>query len=164
MRALAAVGTTAILILMSEVSVCAAGAQDAIKSGKWELEGPKIAPGTQLPSNMRWGPEGAITSVCVPGTNLKPPDAHKRVDAISKIYGKGSCDMDMTTDATTGTRSALSNFAWSSGLTSRLEMVIHFHGDTLDGTTTNRVSLPNKPPDERLYVLKGRYVGPCDRK
>ena len=37
MRAVAAVGPTAILILVSEGWVCAAGAEDAIKSGKWEL-------------------------------------------------------------------------------------------------------------------------------
>ena len=72
--------------------------------------------------------------------------------------------MDMTTDATTATRRELVNCAWSSGVTSRFEVVIHFHSDTLEGTTTNRVSLPNKPPTERSTVLNGRYVGPCDAR
>jgi len=72
--------------------------------------------------------------------------------------------MDMTTDVTKATRSALTNCAWSSGLTTQFEMVCHFHGDTLDATTTNRVSLPNKPPTERSAVLKGRYVGLCDAR
>ena len=37
MRAATAVGATAILILVAEVWACAAGAEDAIKPGKWEL-------------------------------------------------------------------------------------------------------------------------------
>ena len=168
MRAAAAVGATVILILVSGVWGCAAHAEDAIKSGKWEfwtVEGPKIAPGTQLPSNMRWGPEGAISSVCVPEGKLQTPHVHKHVDRASKgVLGKGSCEMDMTTDATTGTRRELVNCAWSSGGTSRFEVVMHFHGDTLDGTTTNRSRFPNKPPTEMSLVLKGRYVGPCDAK
>ena len=47
MRTVAAVGATAILILVSEMWVCAAGAEDAIKSGKWEfwtVAGQKIPP------------------------------------------------------------------------------------------------------------------------
>ena len=168
MRTVAAVGATAILILVSEMWVCIAGAEDAIKSGKWEfwtVEGPKIPPGTQLPPETRWGFDGAITSICVPETTLNPPHVHRHVDEAPRgKFGKGSCDIDMTTDATTATRSALTNCAWSSGLTTQFEMVFHFHGDTLDGTMTNRVSLPNKPPTERSSVLKGRYVGPCNAR
>jgi hypothetical protein len=37
MRAATAVGATAILILVAEVWACAAGAEDAIKPGKWEF-------------------------------------------------------------------------------------------------------------------------------
>ena len=164
MRTVAAVGATAILILMTDVWMCAAGAEDAIKPGKWEfwtVEGPKIPPGTQLPPEMRWGPEGAITSVCVPET--KPPDVHKREDRTS-IFGKGSCVEDATTDAATGTRRSSANCAWSSGATTGFEVVIQFHGDTVDGTTTARSSFPNKPPTEQSSVLQGRYVGPCDPK
>jgi len=168
MRAAAAVGTTAILILVSQVWVCAVNAEDAITPGKWEfwtVEGQKITPGTQLPPEMRWGPEGAITSVCVPETKPKPPDVHKRVERIIRgSLGKGSCDIDATTDTATATRRESVNCAWSSGATSGSEMVIHFHGDTLDGTTTNRSRLANKPLTEHLSVVKGRYVGPCDAK
>ena len=164
MRAIAAVGATATFILMTEVWGCAARAEDAIKPGKWEFwtaAGQKIPPGTQLPPNMRWGPEGAITSVCVP--EAKPPDVHKREDRTS-IFGKGSCVEDATTDAATGTRRSSANCAWSSGVTTGFEAVIHFHGGTLDGTTTARSSFPDKPPTETSSVTKGRYVGPCDAK
>ena len=37
MRAATAVGATAILIVVAEMWACAAGAQDAIKPGKWEF-------------------------------------------------------------------------------------------------------------------------------
>jgi len=170
MRTSAAVEATAILILVSEVWVCASRAEDAIKPGKWEIwtvEGPKVQKppsGTQLPDSMRWGPEGLITSACVTETKLKPPHVHKRDTTSQGILGKGSCEGDMTTDTTTGTRKYVSNCTWSSGATYRLEGVFHFHGDTLDGTTTNRLSLPDKPPTEQSSVLKGRYVGPCDAK
>jgi hypothetical protein len=75
MRAATAVGATAILILVTEVWACAAGAEDAIKPGKWEFwtvgaKIPEPPPGTQLPPSMRWGPEGMITSVCISETNL----------------------------------------------------------------------------------------------
>jgi len=45
MRAATAVGATAILFLVGEVWACVAGAEDAIKPGKWEfwIVGPKIA-------------------------------------------------------------------------------------------------------------------------
>ena len=76
MRAATAVGATAILILVGVVWACAAGAEDAIKPGKWEFwkVGPKIPeapPGTELPASMRWGPEGMINSWCISETN--PP-------------------------------------------------------------------------------------------
>jgi len=166
MRAAAAVGATVMLILVTEAWVCAAGAEDAIKSGKWEfwtVAGPKIAPGTQLPPEMRWDPEGSITSACVPETKLKPPPVHRHVDRTSS-FGKGSCVEDATTDAATGTRTSSANCAWSSGVTTGSEAVIHFHGDTVDGTTTARSSFPNKPPTETSSVIKGHYVGPCDAK
>ena len=106
-----------------------------------------------------------ITSLSVLETKLSPPDVHKRVERITRgSLGKGSCDIDAATDATTGTRRKLVNCAWSSGATSVFETVIHFHGDTLDGTTTNRFRLPNKPPTKHLSVVKDRYVGPCDPK
>ena len=121
--------------------------------------------GTPFPPSMRWGPEGMITSVYVPESTLKSPHVHRRLDTTSQgNLGNGSCDIDTTTDESTATRSMSVNCAWSSGTTSRLEMVFHFHGDTLDGTTTNRVSLPNKPLTERSSVLKGRYVGPCNAR
>jgi hypothetical protein len=53
MRAATAVGATAILILVAEVWACAAGAEGAIKPGKWEfwIVGSKIPeppPGTSF--------------------------------------------------------------------------------------------------------------------
>jgi hypothetical protein len=170
MRAVAAFGATAILILVPEVWVCVAGAEDTIRPGKWEwtVVVPKMQkppPGTQLSHSMRWGPEGVITSVCLRETKLKPPHVHRRLPTIvNGDLGKGSCDMDVTTDAATATRSMSINCAWSSGATSRVEGVMHFHDNTLDGTATNRLSFPDKPAIEQSSVLKGRYVGPCDPK
>jgi hypothetical protein len=170
MRAVTAIGATAILILVTEVWACAAGAEDAIKPGKWEfwtVEGSKMPeppPGTQLPPSQRWGPEGMIT------TKLKIPHSHQRGpsprpgDPLETKLGKGSCDMDTTIDATTAMISVSVSCAWLSGNTSHIEAVTHFHGDTLDGTTKGRLSFPNHPPTERSSVVKGRYVGPCDRK
>jgi hypothetical protein len=178
MRAATAVGATAILILVTEVWACAAGAEDAIKPGKWEFwtvgaKIPEPPPGTQLPPSMRWGPEGMITSVCISETNLITPDFHVRTSvprhgdllpALKTRFGKGSCDFDTTTDATAATRSWSTNCAWSSGNKSNIEGVVHFHGDTLDGTTTSRYSSPNRPTTESSSPIKGRYVGPCDPK
>ena len=175
MRAATAVGATGILILVTEVWACAAGAESAIKSGKWEFwtvgsKIPEPSPGTQLPPSMRWGPEGMITSVCISETNLTPhshvrtsvPRHGNPLPALKTRLGKGSCDFDTTTDATAATRSVSVNCAWSSGNKSNTEGVIHFHGDTLDGTTTIRHSFPNRPTQEYSYTIKGRYVGPCD--
>jgi hypothetical protein len=178
MRAATAVGATAILILVTEVWACTAGAENVIKPGQWEFwtVGSKISeppPGTHLPPSVRWGPEGMITSVCISETNLKTPHSHARTSvprhgdllpALKTRLGKGSCDMDRTTDATTTTTSLSMNCAWSSGSKSNTEGVMHFHGDTLDGTTTSRYSSPNLPTKEYTSSIKGRYVGPCDPK
>jgi hypothetical protein len=178
MRAATAVGATAILILVTEVWACAAGAEDAIKPGKWEFwtvgsKNPEPPPGTQLPPSMRWGPEGMIMSVCFSETNLETPHSHVRTSsprhgdllrALNTRLGRGSCDLDTTTDATTATRSWSMNCAWSSGNKSNTEGVVHFHGDTLDGTTTSRHSFPNLPTKEYTFSIKGRYVSPCDPK
>ena len=179
MRAATAVGATAILILVTVVWACAASAEDAIKPGKWEfwtVEGPKMQeplPGTRLPSSVRWGPEGMIMSVCISETSLKNPHYHVRtrvprhgdlLPVLKTRLRKGSCDFDVTTDATTATRSWSMNCAWSSGNKSNTEGVMHFHGDTLDGTQTMRQIFPNFPTKEYSSVMKGRYVGPCDPK
>jgi hypothetical protein len=167
MRAATAVGATTILILVAEVWACAAGAEDATKPGKWEIwtEGSKIPeppPGTQLPPSVRWGPDGMITSVCISETN--PPELHTHTPSDKSALGKGSCDLDTTADATAATRSVSMNCAWSSGNTSHMEAVMHFHGDTLDGTATSRLSFPDFPTKEYSSFIKGRYVGPCDPK
>ena len=165
MRAATAVRATAILILVAEMWACAADAEDAMKRGRWEfwIVGSKIPeppPETQLPPSVRWGPEGMITSVCISETDL--PALHTHIPTHETPLGKGSCDFDTTTDATTGTRSLSMNCAWSSGSTSNTEGVMHFHGDTLDGTMTNRYRSPNLPTKEYSSSMKGRYVGPCD--
>lgn len=161
MRAATAVGT-AILILVAEVWACAAGAEDAIKPGKWEFwivgsKVPEPPPETQLPPSIRWGPEGMITSVCISETNPLAPHAW-----TSTPNEKGSCDFDTTTDANAATVSWSANCAWSSGSKSNTEGAVHFHGDTLDGTTTIRHSFPNFPAKEYSSPISGRYLGPCD--
>ena len=178
MRAATAIGATAILVLVTEVWACAARAEDVIEPGKWEFwtvgsKTPEPPSGTQLPPSMRWGPEGMITSVCISETNLKISHSHVRTSvprhgdllpALKTRLGKGSCDFDVTTDATTATRSWSANCAWSSGNRSNTEGVAHFHDDILDGTTTSRYSSPNFPTKEYSYPIKGRYLGPCDPK
>jgi hypothetical protein len=157
MRAATAIGATAILILLTEVWARAAGAENAIKPGKWEFwtvgsKLPEPPPGTQLPPSVRWGPEGMITSMCIGETT------------DSTRLGKGSCDLDTTTDAAAATRSVSIDCAYSSGTTSHMEGVIYFHDDTLDGTATSSFSQPNFPTREHSDLIKGRYVGPCDPK
>jgi hypothetical protein len=168
MRAATAVGATAILILVTEVWACAAGAQNAIKPGKWEFwtvgsKIPEPPPGTQLPPSVRWGPEGMITSVCISETDLPPSHTAYPTPEIREL-GKGSCDLDTTSDAAAATRSVSMNCAYSSGATSHAEGIMHFHDDTLDGTATSRFSQPNFPTREHSDLIKGRYVGPCDPK
>jgi hypothetical protein len=63
MRAAKFVWATAIPILVTEVWACAAGAENAIKPGKWEFwtvgsKIPEPPPGTQLSPSVRWGPDG----------------------------------------------------------------------------------------------------------
>jgi hypothetical protein len=154
MRAATAVGATAILILVTEVWACTAGAEDAIKPGKWEFwtvgsKNPEPPPGTQLPPSMRWGPEGMITSVCFSETNLETPHSHVRTSmprhgdllrALKTRLGKGSCDLDTTTDATTATRSWSMNCAWSSGT---LAPIVKALQNTLQGG--GRPHMENQP-------------------
>ena len=113
--------------------------------------------------------------MCISETNLKTSHSHMRThmprhgDPLRALktktrLGKGSCDFDTTTDATTATRSLSMNCAWSSGNKSNTEGVMHFHGDTFDGTMTTRNSFPNHPPTEYSSTMKGRYIGPCDPK
>jgi hypothetical protein len=129
-------------------------------------------PGTQLPTSMRLGFRGHDYERVLQRDQPRNP-AFPRADlyatargplrALTRL-GKGSCDLDTTTDATTATRSWSMNCAWSSGNKSNTEGVVHFHGDTLDGTTTSRHSFPNLPTKEYTFSIKGRYVGPCDPK
>jgi hypothetical protein len=98
MRAATAVGATAILILVTEVWACTAGAEDAIKPGKWEFwtvgsKNPEPPPGTQLPPSMRWGSEGMITSVCFSETNLETPHSHG-ADLYATARGPFACSKD----------------------------------------------------------------------
>ena len=165
MRAATAVGATALLILVAEVWACAAGADDAIKPGKWEywIVGSKIPEtslGTQLSPSVRWGPEGMMTSLCISKVNRPASHAHTSVP----VDEKGSCDFDTTTDANAATISWSMNCAWSSGNKSNTEGVVHFHDDTIDGTTTTRHSFPHLPTQEYSSPIRGRYLGPCDPK
>lgn len=143
MRAATTVGVTAIFLLVAEVWVGAAGADDAIKPGKWEfwMVGSKLPGLTQLPPGARWDPEGPIQSWCISETNLAP--SHREIPAPG-----GSCDFDTTPDANAGTVSWSVTSAWSSGNRSDTEAVMHFYGDTLAGMTTTRHSFPDSPSRE----------------
>jgi hypothetical protein len=104
-----------------------------------------------------------VTSACISETD--PPTSHTAYPTPeTRELGKGSCDLDTTTNAAAATRSVSMNCAWSSGAKSNTEGVMHFHGDALDGTMTTRHSSPNLPTREYSYLIKVRYVGPCDPK
>src|SRR5262249_11764544 len=123
-RAATPAGATAILIFMAEVRGCAAGAEDAIKPGKWEFwlvgsDIPEPPPGIQLPPSIRWGPEGMINDWCISETNPPAPHTHASVP----VDEKGSCDFDTTTDANAATIRWSMNCAWLSGGKSNTEGV-----------------------------------------
>jgi hypothetical protein len=175
------VRTTVTLICLAGTWACAAGVEDAIKLGKWEIS--TVAPGlTDLPPGMklgpgeRLGPEGRTTVItkCASATNpLFPP----------KVPGEGSnlhCTIDKN-DVSGGTRTFLMSYGPSKNSagpsknsagpsknsTFVLEGIVHYHGDTLDGTDTITFRTTS-PSGYSLTVvsstIRGRYLGPCDIK
>jgi len=163
MQAATAVGAATILIFVAEMWWCTAGAEDAIKPGKWEFwivgsKMPEPPPGMQLPPSLRSGPEGMINNLCISETN--PPRTRTSVP----VDQKGSCDFETTIDASAATVSWSMSCAWSSGSESNAVGIAHFHRDIFDGTTTMRHSFPNLPTQEYSSAIVGRYVGPCEPK
>ena len=105
---------------------------------------------------------GATAILILVGSETNPPAPHARTSL--PVDEKGSCDFDTTTDANAAAVSWSMKCAWSSGSSSNTEVVVHFHDDTLDGTTTMRHSFPNLPAQEYSFPIRGRYLGPCDPK
>ena len=163
MRAGTAVGATVILILVAEVWACAAGAQDSIKPGKWEISRVAVGlmqppPGMQLGPGVRVGPQGMIFSVteCIGPTN--PPFPPK-----APLGKEDPCKIDQS-DVTGDTVRWLITCDTPKGTRSE-EGLVHYHGVTLDGIVTTRVVTPSGfAPLVFSQPITGRYLGPCDPK
>ena len=162
MRAATAVGATAILILVAEVWACAAGAEDAIKPGKWEISTvmpgfTELRPGMHLGPGQSIGPEGmtSVITKCASMTNppLPPPEGMNIPCKMEKS--------DLNGDTATWTVNCDS----SERASNTMEGTVHYHGDTLDGTSTGTIRITS-PSGYTLTVttvnITGRYVGPCD--
>jgi hypothetical protein len=165
MRTATVVRTTAVLILVAEVWACAASAQDAIKPGKWEISTvlpgyTQPPPGMQLGPGQSFGPEGLTTIItkCVSTTNPPFPPKAPPEGANSPSKMEKS---DVNGDTATWTM----NCGASKGATFNIEGIVHYHDDTLDGTSTSTIRTTS-PSGYSLIVtslsITGRYVGPCD--
>jgi hypothetical protein len=150
--------TTAVSLVLAAVGTCAAGAEDAIKSGNWEYSVTALGV-TQLPQDvppstqMRLDPEGLtfITTRCITAADPFPPMREGEPCTIDKK------------DVTGGTVS------WSvtcvtTKMTVHQDWIMHYHGETMDGQYHLRGNTPSHSPIERTQQLKGRYLGPCDAK
>jgi hypothetical protein len=157
------VGTLALLTLAAEACACAAGAEDLIKPGKWEISTlspglTHLPPGMQLRPEQRLGPEGLtqVFTKCISTKN--PPFPPEAPSANSPCKLEKS---ELTGDTATWTV----NCSSSSGSTFNVEGTAHYYGDTLDGKDTTTIRTPS-PFGYSLMVMShsitGRYVGPCD--
>jgi hypothetical protein len=166
MRAATAVGATAILILVAEVWACAAGAEDAIQPGKWEISIvepgiTELRPGMHLDPGQSIGPEGktSVTTKCASMTNPPFPPKPPPEGTNSPCKMEKS---DLNGDTATWTIQCRRS---SERASNTVEGTVHYHGDTLDGTSTLRITSPSGYTLAVITVnITGRYVGPCDPK
>jgi hypothetical protein len=128
--------------------------------GIFDLGARRHAPaaGVQASPGMRLGPEGLTFSRtgCISATNPLPPFARMSAPPDPNH----PCKID-TTDVNGGT------VGWSMRcatpeVTIEWDGVVHYHGETLDGTLTLHSTTSGHPPIERSVPMTGRYIGPCD--
>jgi hypothetical protein len=162
---LSSVRIAGVLVVVAVAWACAAGAEDAIKPGEWEFSTLEpgvthLPPGVQASPGMRLGPEGLTVSrtECISATNPFPPNAQMSAPPDANH----PCKIDKT-DVNGGT------VRWSTTcatpqVTIKWEGVVHYHGETLDGTLTVHSTTPGHPPIERSVPMSGHYLGPCDSK
>jgi hypothetical protein len=161
MRRATILWAAAALIIVAEVWACAGFADNAIKPGKWEismlLPGYVRVPGVPLRPGESIGPEGltSVTTKCASATDppgLPPTPLQQNL-----------CTMERDVNGDTATWTM--NCGWAKGTSSTFEGTVHYHGDTLDGTTTStmRIESPSGDMTARTFgSITGRYVGPCD--
>ena len=165
MRTPTVVWTAAVLILAVEAWAGAARAEDAVKPGEWEFS--TVATGiTQLPTAvqpspaMRLEPEGLTVSQseCISATNPFPPNARMSAPPDANH----PCKVDKTD--VNGGRVSWSTTCAAPQATINMEGVVHYHGETLDGTLTIHSTISGHSPIERSVPMTGRYLGPCNSK
>ena len=138
--------TIAVFTVLIGIAPCQAGADDAIKFGRWEytMTEPEIM---QLPRSIHVFPGmTSMATKCITATDPIgfPIDPPCKIDKI---------------DANDGT------LRWSvictkPPATTTLEWIEHYHGETMDGEVSNRTTWPDKLYEKR-NSLHGRYRGPC---
>jgi len=144
-----AIRTIAVFIVLIGIMPCQAGADDAIKIGKWEysMTEPEIV---QAPRSIHVFPKmTSMSTTCITATDpIGFPMAEScRVDKIDVNGGVLRWSVICTRPPATTT----------------LEWIEHYHGETMDGEVNNRTTWPDHLYEKR-NSLQGRYRGPCDAK
>ena len=160
------VRTTAVVILAAGLGASAVLAEDQIKAGKWEFSAlapgvTRVRSGVQLPPGTQIGPAGMTFShtECISPDNPLPPMAR---EPSALTDANHSCKIDKT--EVSGGAVSWSMTCTTTQTTIHEEWIVHYHGETLDGEFTVRVTNAGRPPIERSQPLTGRYLGSCDGK
>jgi hypothetical protein len=131
--------TTAVSLALAAMGTCAAGAEDAIKTGNWEysITTPGIThlpPGMQPSPEMRLEPEGLtfIRTRCVTATDPFPP--------MPEGEGK-PCTMDKT--GINGGIVSWSLTCVTPKTTVHADWILHYHGETMDGQVAVSFTYPD---------------------
>src|SRR5215471_9956071 len=141
--------TIAVFIVLIGIAPCPAGADDAIKFGKWEfsMTEPEIA---QLPRSIHVFPKiTSMSTKCITATDPIgfPIDPPCKMDKIDLNGGTLRWFVTCTKPPATTT----------------LEWIEHYHGETMDGEVINRTNWPDHLYEKRA-TLQARYLGPCAAK
>jgi Protein of unknown function (DUF3617) len=146
-----------LFFMLLAIAAAAAYAEDTIKSGNWEYSATaqgvtQLPPGVQLSPEMRLGLEGLtiVTTRCITAADLFPP-MHNMPEG---------CKIDKT-DTNGRTLSWSMSCISPNNITSHLERIEHYHGETMDGQFTVRTAVLDHPQIESTQLIKGRYLGPC---
>jgi Protein of unknown function (DUF3617) len=141
--------TIAVFTILIGMALCPAGADDAIKFGKWEFSMTESQV-VQLPRSIHVFPSmTSMSTTCITATDpigfqMDPP-----------------CKIDKP-DINGGTRH-WSVICTKPPATTTLEWIEHYHGETMDGQVNSRTSWPDRLYEKR-NTLQGRYLGPCAAK
>jgi hypothetical protein len=144
-----AIRTIAVFTLLIGIVPCQAGADDAIKFGRWEysMTEPEVV---QLPRSIHLFPKmTSMSTTCITATDPIgfPIDEPCKMDKIDLNGGTLRWSVICTKPPATTT----------------LEWIEHYHGETMDGQVNNRTDWPDHLYEKR-NSLQGRYLGPCAAK